>query len=147
MCYVLLLSTTANLDLSEHNNDLVRFSRELPDIADTVKLRYPHRWYIGSKSRCSCSFRHLYSIELGFGEPVEWYEEDMDDIRATIQVIGLIRRLVECGEKVDCVDAWDYKETHPSAKAELEVDLDIISDKAFRFFENHHFEFTLHSKI
>jgi hypothetical protein len=119
----------------------VRFERNLPDIADAAKLRYPNRWYVGSKAGCSCGFRHLYSIDMGFGEPVEWYPEDDDDIEATLELIAIIRELVVSGESVDCIDAWEHQNMHPSAEAELEVNLGEVSDRAFRFFENHHFVF------
>ena len=89
MCYCLVLSTTSKDDLSMFNTDLVQFSRELPTISDTARLSFPYQWYIGSKSGCSCSFRHLYSIELGFGEPVEWYPEESDDIETTRQVVEI----------------------------------------------------------
>lgn len=141
MCYVLLLSTTSDKDLRTYNNDLVRFTRELPSIADVEKLNYAHCWYIGSKSVCSCTFRHLYSIELGFGEPVDWYEEEPEDIVATLQLVALIRSLLESGESVDCVDAWEHQNMHPIAETDLEVDLSKIMDWEFRFFENHHFIF------
>ena len=41
MCYVLLLSTTSNEDLTVHNNELVRFSRDLPSIPEVSNLKYP----------------------------------------------------------------------------------------------------------
>ena len=142
MCYVLLLSTTSSEDLVVHNNDFVRFSKELPQITEITALKYPHRWYIGSKSVCSCSFRHLYSVELGFGEPVEWYKEESEDIAATLQLIQIIRELVTKGQSVDCIDAWEHQEMYPVAKDELEVNLSLIKNSEFRFFENHHFTFS-----
>jgi hypothetical protein len=141
MCYILLLSTTSEEDLTKYNNEFVRFTRDLPVITDTEKLKYKNRWYIGSRTGCSCAFRHLYSIELGFHEPVEWYEEEPDDIEATLQLIRLIRSLVEKGEGVDCMDTWEHQDTDPISEVELEVDLAKVSNAAFRFFENHHFLF------
>jgi hypothetical protein len=141
MCYVLLLSTTSNADLTEFNSDALRFTTELPQIADVAQLEFPHRWYVGSRSGCSCGFRHLYSIELGFGEPVDWFEESSEDIEATLDLIRVIRALHERGESVDCVDAWDHREMHPVAETTLEVDLDTVSDTQFRLFENHRFVF------
>ena len=123
MCYTLLLSTSSDEDLNQYNNELVRFSRALPSIADTDKLKYRNKWYIGSKAGCSCTFRHLYSIELGFGEPVDWYEEDPDAIEATVQLIGIIRGLASSGEDVDCIDAWERDKMFPVAESEIEVDL------------------------
>lgn len=141
MCYVLLLSTTSDQDLSESGSDLARFTRTLPDVAAVVKLAFPNRWYVESKPGCSCGFRHLYSVDLGFGRPVDWYPEEPDDIKATLEVIALIRRLVAAGEKVDCVDAWEHRDMHPVAEATLTVDLSQVADEEFRFFENHRFVF------
>jgi hypothetical protein len=140
MCYVILLSTSSDEDLTRHNSDLVRFSRELPDDGDVEKLNYPHRWYLGSKAGCSCTFRHLYSIELGFGEPVYWYEEAPDEIAATLEAIAVIRRMVDRGDEVDCLDAWPRENLSP-AVMDLDVDLSKVADAEFRFFENHHFVF------
>ena len=142
MCYTLLLSTTSPEDLSVHNTDLVRFTKDLPQIAEAAVLKYEHKWYVGSKSGCSCSFRHLYSIELGFGEPVEWYKEEPEDIDATLQIIQLIREVVAKGESVDCVDTWPRQEMKSVATTKLDVDLSAIKDSEFRFFENHHFTFS-----
>jgi hypothetical protein len=141
MCYVLLLSTTSDADLTTFNSDALRFTKELPDIADVAKLEFPHRWYVGSRSGCSCGFRHLYSIELGFGEPVDWFEEQPEDVEATLELIRVIRELSDRGEGVDCVDAWDHREMQPVAETTLEVDLANVSDTQFRLFENHHFIF------
>ena len=142
MCYVLLLSTTSNEDLTVHNNELVRFSRDLPPTTDVVSLKYPRKWYIGSRSGCSCSFRHLYSTELGFGEPVDWYEEQPEDVEATLQVIALIRQLVVGNELVDCIDVWEHQEMAPRPTRGLDVVLRTLRDGEFRFFENYHFTFT-----
>jgi hypothetical protein len=141
MCYVLLLSTTSVEDLSQQNTELVRFTTELPAIAEVAVLQHANRWYVGSKTGCSCTFRHLYSVELGFGEPVDWFEEDPEGIEATLSLIALIRRLVGRGEEVDCVDAWEHQAMHAVAGAVLDVDLSAVSDRQFRFFENHHFRF------
>ncbi len=141
MCYVLLLSTTSEEELAARNSVLVRFTRDLPKVADTSKLRYPHHWYVQSHLGCSCGFRHLYSIELGFGEPVDWYPEESEEIDATLQLVAIIRRLVERGERVDCVDQWEHKNMHPAAEAVLIVNLSKVADQEFRFFENHHFIF------
>ena len=140
MCYSLILSTTSDRDLAVANNEAVIFSRVLPEIPHVSELKYVHKWFVGSRSGCSCSFRHLYSVDLGFSEPVEWYAEDQADIDATLQVIAMIRELVESGESVDCIDAW----RDPSGAVrvtELTVDLERVSDREFRFFENHHFVF------
>ena len=145
MCYLTLLSTTSETDLSINNNELVKFSTELPGIPEENYLGFKNRWYIGSKSGCSCDFRHLCSgsIELGFGEPEDWYDEDANDIEATHQVIALIRKLVESGEFVDCIDAWAHgqKEAEPLS-GNIEVNLAAIKDSEFRFFEYYRFTFS-----
>lgn len=61
--------------------------------------------------------------------------------RSTIHIIDIIRTMVENGELVDCIDVWDHKEMCPVSEEEVEVDLSIISNEEFRFFENHHFVF------
>ncbi len=142
MCYVLLLSTSSDRNLAEFNTELMRFSEELPTIADAESLRYRHKWYIGSKSGCSCTFRHLCSTELGFGAPVDWCPEDPEEIAATARVISIIRKLVENGESVDCIDAWEHHRGSAVAATLMQVDLARIDDGQFRFFENHHFVFS-----
>ncbi|ASF47717.1 hypothetical protein CEK71_17495 [Methylovulum psychrotolerans] len=144
MCYMTLLSTTAEDDLAVNNNGLVRFSSELPGIPEEKYLSFKNQWYIGSQHGCSCGFRHLYtsSVELGFGEPQEWYSEEASDIEATLQVIAIIRKLVERGELVDCVDAWAHgQETAEPLEGDLEINLAKINDPSFRFFENRRFLF------
>ncbi len=142
MCYILLLSTSSDRNLAEFNTELVRFSEELPTIADAESLRYRHKWYIGSKSGCSCTFRHICSTELGFGAPVDWCPEDPEEIAATARVISIIRKLVENGESVDCIDAWEHHRGSAVAATLMQVDLAGIDDGQFRFFENHHFVFS-----
>ena len=115
MCYALVLSTTSDEDLQVHNTDLVRFGLDLPDIPELQNLRYPNCWFIGSRSGCSCTFRHLHSPELGFGEPVDWYPEQADEIEATLQAAKIIRKLVAEGHEVDCIDAWTGGGQVPSA--------------------------------
>ncbi|MCB1784814.1 MAG: hypothetical protein KDJ33_01095 [Gammaproteobacteria bacterium] len=141
MCYILLLSTTSDRDLAQFNSELVRFTRVLPKIADAQLLRHAHRWYVASKAGCSCTFRHLHSRDLGFGRPVDWYPEEPDEIDATIELVAVIRSLLDEGEAVDCVDTWQHHEDLPISEARLEIDLSSISDDEFRLFENHHFLF------
>jgi hypothetical protein len=141
MCYVLLLSTTATEDLTVHNTELVQFSRALPQSAAVTELKYINKWYIGSQSGCSCAFRHLYSVGLGFGEPVGWYPEGPDAIAATVQVIRLVRALLAQGHHVDCIDVWEHQDLSPVPTDALNVDVSAIKDSEFRFFENHHFTF------
>ena len=84
MCYSVYLSTDFEGDLSQHSSALIRFEKDFtncePEIMDL--LLYEHPWYVGSKAGCSCTFRHLSSVELGFGKPVDWYAEELDEIEA-----------------------------------------------------------------
>ena len=139
MCYSIHLSTDSSQDLAGENSELLRFEKE--SIAEPFRsmLRNEHQWYVGSQSGCSCTFRHLFSIELGFGEPVDWYEEDEIEIAATLSFIKIIRRLVESGQRVDCIDAWN--DATQDDILERVVNLKNMDDKQFRFFENHHFVF------
>lgn len=144
MCYMTVLSTTSDEDLALANGSGVNFSRELPGVPEERYLRFRNRWYLGSESGCSCEFRHLGvgSIELGFGLPEAWYPEDVSSVRATSAVMAIVRRLVEGGHSVDCVDSWSHGQSEPDALAgDLPVNLADVSDEAFRFFERHRFTF------
>ena len=144
MCYMTVLSTSSDADLAAGNNELVRFTRELPGIPEESYLQYKYRWYLGSKSGCSCEFRHLYvnSVGLGFEVPQEWFPEEPSDIEATLQVAAAIRVLVEGGESVDCVDAWAHGQTVADPLAgDIQVNLSEVSNERFRFFESHRFTF------
>lgn len=146
MCYIVLLATTSDDDLARHNTTLLHFARDIPTTGaaavEATALRHPHRWYVGSSAGCSCSFRHLYSVELGFDEPADWYPEEAEDIQATLQFIQVVRALVAEGHAVECIDAWEHDEMLPNVHEELLVPLGSIRDSAFRFFENHHFVFS-----
>jgi hypothetical protein len=144
MCYMTILSTTADIDLTAHNNELVRFSMSLPGVPEEKYLAHRFKWFIGSESGCSCEFRHLYvdSVSLGFGEPEDWLPEEPTKIEATKQISAVIRSLVRSGADVDCIDAWAHDQDAADPLAgELEVNLAEISDSAFRFFEMHRFTF------
>jgi hypothetical protein len=141
-CYQVLLSTDARGDLSTHNDDLVVFSQTLPGLPEEALLAYPSRWFVGSRQGCSCGFRHLASVELGFGEPVDWYREEPQDVAATVRFIAIVRELIARGARVDCIDAWDHREGPAHLAGTLAVDLARVADHAFRFMENHRFVFT-----
>jgi len=145
MCYMLLLSTSSSEDLSVHNCDLIHFEKDASEHAPSNALRYSNKWFVGSRSGCSCSFRQLYSIELGFEEPVDWYKEDQDDIAATLLFVKIVKSLLTKGEGVDCIDLWDDILDQPEEASipVLEVNFEKIGETEFRFFENHHFNFTL----
>ena len=142
MCYVLILSTTSTDDLSRFNNDGMKFDGKIPDHLPAGHLLYSNKWYVGSRTGCSCSFRHLYGPEFEFGIPEDWFPEEKADIDATLEFIRLVRSLIIKGEHVDCIDAWDDLEG-PEPVASLSVNLSKIRDEEFRFFENHHFDFIL----
>lgn len=139
MCYTIYLSTDSPADLCVHNTELVRFDICDNKIDDPVVklLEFPQRWYVGSKSECSCTFRHLLSVDLGFGEPVDWYPEEQDALQATRELYEVISSLLSSGYKVDCIDKWEGAE--PNDIQTLDVSLDDVSSKTFRLFENHRF--------
>ncbi len=143
MCYALYLSTDITDDLRQRNSELVRF-QSLDDLSETERndpclalLDYPHRWYIGSKAQCSCTFRHLYSTELGFGAPVDWYEEEQDEIDATKELYDVLISILASDHPCDLIDRWEGAE--PNSIRVLDVSLNHISREAFRLFENHKF--------
>ena len=141
MCYALYLSTDNQKDLTKHNSDLVRFEPILNDDENhfTMLLKNRNKWYVGSKSGCSCTFRHLKSIELGFGEPEDWYREDQEEIDATKELFHLIEQLIFCEDQVDCISIWEGSD--PEDVVKMDVQLSFLSEVSFRFFENHHFVF------
>lgn len=140
MCYSIYLSTDSNRDLSTENSDLLRFKQETIEEPIRSILQNEHQWYVGSQSGCSCTFRHLYSKELGFAEPVDWYQEDDDEIAATLFFVKIARQLVDQGYQLDCVDVW-YGTAEDDIK-ERQVNFKNMRDEEFRFFENYHFIFS-----
>ena len=139
MCYALILSTTSSEDLSQYNCEEIRFDQAVPEHLLVDRLLYPSKWYVGSRTGCSCAFRHLYEPDLGFGVPEDWFPEEEADIQATQIFVRLVRSLLAKGESVDCIDSWDGKSETPFAR--LTVNLSQIRDEEFRFIENHHFDF------
>ena len=148
MCYVLVLATSSPADLSRWNTELVQFRRDMPTrgvaSVEATALRYPFKWYVGSRSGCSCSFRHLYfnSVELGFGEPEAWFPEEPEDIAATLEFMAVVRTLVGQGHAVECIDAWEHGEPEPGEHCEATILLGAMKDTEFRFFEGHRFTFS-----
>ena len=140
MCYLLYLSTSSSEDLTRNNSDLINFQRlEITEDARLSLLRNQEKWFVGSKSGCSCTFRHLFSVELGFGEPQDWFPEDEDQLRATAALYQVIARLVGAGNRVDCLDIWQGAD-EADIRTKV-VSLNAVSEKAFRLFENYHFVF------
>ena len=139
MCHELVLSTQTNLDLTQFNTNLLEFSKDLPESPFVEKLNHSEKWYVGSRTGCSCGFRHLTHPELGFGPPVAWDPESDEDIAATLEFLKVVHHLTALGAAVDCVDYWS---TSPIADYQvLKVDLHQQPGDHFRFFENHHFIF------
>jgi len=141
MCYALLLSTTSSDDLTQFNGEAIRFDHGIPDRFSSGNLLYPNKWYVGSRTGCSCSFRHLYEPELGFGVPEDWFPEEKSDIEATLMFVRLIRSLIMKSERVDCIDLWEGSDAKDVDASLIPVNLNQIQDEEFRFFENRHFDF------
>lgn len=139
MCYGVYISTDSSEDLARWNSELVRFEKVTNPCADpcTRLLDFPNQWYVGSKSNCSCTFRHLYSIELGFSEPEDWCPEEQDELDATKELYAILVSILSSGHQVDLVDRWEGAK--PDDITTVDVSLDEISETAFRMFENHKF--------
>ncbi len=140
MCYSLYLSTSSAEDLTRYNSELLRFRR--PGSADEKwmgVLCHEHKWFVGSKSECSCTFRHFSTTDLGFTEPQDWFPEDADNIQATAELHRVVCRLIAAGEQVDCLDTW-YG-VKPDEIKEMVVAFGTVSEKTFLLFENHHLVF------
>jgi len=139
MCYEVYLSTDSQEDLTIRNSELVRFKRVADPSTDPSmrRLDFPNHWYVGSKSECSCTFRHLHSTELGFGEPVDWYPEEQDEIKATRELYATLTSLLSSGYQVDLLDQWNGAQ--PASITTLNVSLNDVPESAFRLFENHKF--------
>jgi hypothetical protein len=143
MCYSLYLSTDSPADLRIYSTDLIRFQKaddneyKVTSIIDL--LEFPNKWFVGSESGCSCTFRHLMATELGFGAPEDWYPEEQVDVDATQQLYDVIVLLLASGHRVDCIDIWQSPE--PKYIKTLPVSLDAVPREAFRLFENYRFIF------
>ena len=141
MCYLVYMSTDFPGDLTQHNSILINFNNHFSNFEPEIRdlLLYEYHWYVGSKSGCSCTFRHLSSVEIGFGKPVDWYEENSDSIKATRIFYDVALSLISSGNTIDCIDIWSG--TIKDQIKRLKVDLSTIKRDEFRFFENHHFIF------
>ena len=145
MCYLTLLSTTANDDLSLADTPLLRFDAVMPGVPEERYLSFARRWHVRSSTGCSCQLRHLTAPteEFGFCEPVDWFPEDAEAVEATHAFAAIVQSLAARGERVDCVDAWAHGAPEPAPLAgDIEVDLSVIPLASFRFFENYRFSFT-----
>jgi hypothetical protein len=141
MCYMVYISTDCADDLSLQRSELVRFAE--PSAATcapyTRILKHEHKWFVGSRSECSCTFRHLCreSVGLGFGAPEDWFPEDQDSIEATHQLYKILRAIVLRGHQVELLDCWSGDEDRDAEP--LDVPLSQISLEQFRLFEGHVF--------
>jgi hypothetical protein len=137
MCYAVHISTDSTMDLSGWNTDLVRFEPVTDRDEDPCVslLEHRNRWFVGSKSVCSCTFRHLAkeSVELGFREPEDWFPEMRDDIEATLELHAALSRIISSGFTLDLVDCWEG--TRPEDITSLDVRLAEIPAESFRLFE------------
>ena len=144
MCYMVYLSTDSAGDLTLRNSDRVRFEKPSADIQAPPPpvLKHEHRWFVGSRSGCSCGFRHLpdQSVGLGFDQPEDWFPEDREDIEATLRLYEILKDLVLRGHQVDLIDCWsgdDGREPVP-----LVVSLSEVPAERYRLFEGHAFTLT-----
>ena len=142
MCYLVYLSTECADDLSRQTSDLVRLERPPVDWRPPGPhvLTHPHNWFVGSKSGCSCTFRHLHrdSVSLGFEGRQDWFPEDDEAIEATRQLYEILRDLVDHGHRVELLDCWSEEEDR--AAVPLDVSLSQVPPDAFRLFEGHLFK-------
>jgi hypothetical protein len=74
---------------------------------------------------------------LGFGEPVEWYPEERDEIEATCELYATLSSRLSSGYQVDLLDRWHGAQ--PADITTLDVSLNAVPANAFRLFENHKF--------
>jgi hypothetical protein len=140
MCYLLYLSTDCPRDLTTAEP---RFEPVPAHEEEAVRsaLAHPNVWYLPCRyGGCSCHFRHAMSVELGFGEPEDWYQEDPENVQATMELHDFIAGLVAEGCAVDMVDFWG--EPDDEAEATIDVSLSNVTREKLRFFEGHRFVFS-----
>jgi len=144
MCYMVFLSTDSADDLTLRSSDLVRFEKPSADTQapPPAMLKHEHRWFVGSRSGCSCGFRHLchQSVDLGFDERQDWFPEDQEDIEATLRLYEILEDLLRRGHQVDLLDCWSRDENREYVS--LAVSLSQVPAAHFRLFEGHAFTLT-----
>jgi hypothetical protein len=145
MCYMIVVSTDSDKDLTCFNSSLMRFSRQMPKFPRIAFLQHPYKWCLESRDGCGCGFRHLdhENIELGFSEPEDWWPEDADDIAATMEAVSAFKTILADGARLDCIAAWTSNdiELEPLNGADI-IELTAMEAASFRFFEGHRFELT-----
>jgi hypothetical protein len=136
------ISTDCEDDLSALTTDLVQFEKPSAEKQAPCPriLKHEHKWFVGSKSECSCTFRHLLyeSVELGFNEPQDWFPEEADDIDATRRLYVILNDMVQRGYQVDLLDCWSGDENEDTAS--LDVSFGQIPVNHFRLFEGYLFD-------
>ena len=141
MCYMIYMSTDCADDLSERSSDLVRFGKPSVQTYSPCPsiLKHKHKWFIGSKAECSCTFRHLCrdSVELGFGEPEDWFPEDQDEIDATRELYDILNAIVARGHQLELIDCWSGDEEKEAET--INVPMTEVPSGHFRLFEGHLF--------
>ncbi len=144
MCYMVILSTDSEINLSKYNDKLVQYSKDMPGLSEESYLKYQNMWFVTSQHTCSCGFRHMHfnNIDSGFGVPENWCPEEAEDLESTLEFIQTIRNLLNSGAKVDCIDVWDSQDGSGILSGVVDVDLSSIKDEEFRFYENCHFIFS-----
>jgi len=144
MCYMVYISTDCGDDLATQASGLVSFQTPSTGSQSPCPrpLKHQHKWFVGSKSGCSCTFRHLCreSVELGFGEPEEWYPEEADNIEATRRLYDILKSMVQRGFQVEVLDCWSGDEDKDVLR--MDASLSRISRDQFRMFEGYLFTVT-----
>lgn len=94
---------------------------------------------VGSKSGCSCTFRHLCrdSIDLSFSEPHDWFPEEADGIDATNRLYAILTNMVQRGCPVDLLDCWSSDEEEVAVS--LDISIREVPANHFRMSEGHLF--------
>jgi hypothetical protein len=139
MCYSLYLSTNSNQDLKKYNDSQISFKKIDKEDEIVQLLKNENKWFVGSSSGCSCTFRYLSDDSLEFGEPEDWMPEEKEEIEATLKLYEVIYKLIADGYSVECINTWE--DIKSSDIKTLELEIDKISAKEFRLFENHLFKF------
>lgn len=152
MCMLIHLSTTSDLDLTQFDDPELplRFERitELNELEGHLVSSYPHKWHLTRWGGCSCHFRTAAEVfdtrgtflrEELFQAPNDWCPEDPDDIDGTQRVYGVIRRLLESGADVDCVQVWNEHDL----VCHLHVSLAEVPKVHFSFAKGYCYHFKL----
>lgn len=139
MCYITVLSTTSDEDLSALNNPAFSLTRVESSEELTNWLEYPHKWDLtGRYGGCACHFRNwMRENPPEFAPPEDWFPEDQEDIKATQAFYALISRLVSEGHKVDSITAWQGDaEPRP-----FEVSISAVPPEPFRLLDGYRCEY------